>query len=129
MLFLVPSVRKCLNQLAIASGQRWVVSRLRAIAGGRSQWSIPLLQPSDLEILQHGFQLNYCIDVTLEIQEDLEGRGSFTVAAVDKDCFKLHHNAQKQLVLSLAQPNTNKPLVVDKLVPREEGCCGGCMTV
>ena len=77
-------------------------------------YPVAYAQPSDLEILRDGFQLSYEIDVTLEIQEDLEGRGSFTCAVFEKDCFKLRQNAQKQLILSLAQPNVSNPLVVDK---------------
>ena len=54
-------------------------------------------------------------DVTLDICED-DGKGSYTPVSMDKDCFKLRQNLYKRVAVAISQPNTDRPLLVERYV-------------
>ena len=54
------------------------------------------------------------MEVIIEIQEDHEGRANYHSVAMDKDCFKLRQGAPKMITMSIAQPSSSRPLIVDK---------------
>ena len=64
---------------------------------------------------EDGGQLLQEFDVTLDILED-DGKGNFSPVSMDKDCFKLRQNTFKKVIIALAQPNTERPLLVERYV-------------
>jgi len=64
---------------------------------------------------EDGTQLLQEFDVTLDILED-DSKGNFTPVSMDKDCFKLRQNTFKKVVIALAQPNTERPLLVERYI-------------
>ena len=70
------------------------------------------LQPT-VSLSDEGHQLLQEFDVTLDISED-DGKGNYTPVSMDKDCFKLRQNVQKKVAVALSQPNTDRPLLVER---------------
>ena len=70
------------------------------------------LQPT-VSLSDEGHQLLQEFDVTLDISED-DGKGSYTPVSMDKDCFKLRQNVHKKVAVALSQPNTDRPLLVER---------------
>ena len=60
-------------------------------------------------------ELSCDFDVAVEIAED-DGKGGFTAVPLDKDCFKLRQNTKKKISLTVSQPSTARPLVVERWV-------------
>ena len=58
-------------------------------------------------------QLLQEFDVTLDISED-DGKGSYTPVSMDKDCFKLRQNMLKKVAVAISQPNTERPLLIER---------------
>ena len=74
--------------------------------------SIYLLQ-STASLSDDGNQLLQEFDVTLDISED-DGKGNYTPVSMDKDCFKLRQNVHKKVAVAISQPNTDRPLLVER---------------
>ena len=75
-------------------------------------------QPS-VSLSDDNNQLLQEFDVTLDISED-DGKGSYTPVSMDKDCFKLRQNMLKKVAVAISQPNTERPLLIERLG------CGFC---
>ena len=69
-------------------------------------------QPS-VSLSDDNNQLLQEFDVTLDISED-DGKGSYTPVSMDKDCFKLRQNMLKKVAVAISQPNTERPLLIER---------------
>ena len=64
-------------------------------------------------------ELSCEFDVTIEISED-DGKANYSPVPMDKDCFKLRQRTKKKVVFTVAQPNSARPLVVERWVQCSE---------
>ena len=58
-------------------------------------------------------KLVFEFSVRLEIAED-DGKGNFTPAVLEKDCFKLRQNVNKKVTLSVTQGGDQRPIIVER---------------
>ena len=60
-----------------------------------------------------GEELSCFFDVSVDLYED-DGKGTYVIVKMDKDCFKLRTSTRKKVVLTVSQPNTERPLVIER---------------
>ena len=73
-----------------------------------------ILQPVDRNLPPlTGDRLVFEFSVKLEIAED-DGKGNFTPAVLEKDCFKLRQNVNKKITLSVTQGGDQRPIIVER---------------